>query len=92
MNTRYRANPDFLMRTIAGETLLMPTGSAMSGMMLPLSETAAFLWRLLQESRSAEDLILAAQTEYEDSEGILESSIRDFISIHVKSGLILEDK
>ena len=28
----------------------MPTGMAMSGMMLPLSETAAFLWKLLQEA------------------------------------------
>ena len=89
---RYRANPDFLLRTIAGETLLMPTGSAMSGMMLPLSETAAFLWQLLQEPKSIEDVILAAKEEYADEEGILESSIREFIETHVKSGLILEEK
>lgn len=92
MNKRYRANPDFLMRTIAGETLLMPTGSALSGMMLPLSETAAFLWQLLQEPKSIEDVILAAKEEYADEEGILESSIREFIETHVKSGLILEEK
>ena len=92
MNKRYRANPNFLMRTIAGETLLMPTGSAMSGMMLPLSETAAFLWQLLQEPQTIESLILAASAEYTDQEGILESSIREFIETHTKSGLILEEE
>ena len=91
MSKRYRANPNFLMRTIAGETLLMPTGSAMSGMMLPLSDTAAFLWQLLQEPKTIEDLIFAANEAYTDSDGILESSIREFIDTHTKTGLILED-
>ncbi len=89
---RYRANPDFLLRTIAGESLLMPTGMAMSGMMLPLSETAAFLWQLLQEPKTVQDLVFIAQAEYEDEDGAIESGIREFIEEHTQSGLILEEE
>lgn len=89
---RYRANPDFLLRTIAGESLLMPTGMAMSGMMLPLSETAAFLWQLLQEPKTVQDLVFAAREECEDEDGAIESGIREFIEEHTQSGLILEEE
>lgn len=89
---RYRANPDFLLRTIAGESLLMPTGMAMSGMMLPLSETTAFLWQLLQEPKTVHDLVFAARAECEDEDGAIESGIREFIEEHTQSGLILEEE
>lgn len=88
---RYRAYPDFLLREVAGEALLMPTGTAMSGMMLPLSETAAFLWRLLETPKTVQDLVFAARAEYADDEGTLEENIREFIKEHTKSGLILEE-
>lgn len=70
----------------------MPTGMAMSGMMLPLSETAAFLWQLLQEPKTVQDLVFAARAEYEDEDGAIESGIREFIEEHTQSGLILEEE
>ena len=48
--------------------------------------------KLLQESKTVQEIVLAAKEEYTDDEGILESSIREFIEIHTKSGLILEDE
>lgn len=89
---RYRANPDFLLREVAGEALLIPTGSAAGNTMLPLSETAAFLWRQLQQPRTTQDIICAAKAEYTDENGVLETHIHDFIKEHTKSGLVLEEK
>ena len=89
---RYRAHPDFLLREVAGEALLMPTGTAMSGMMLSLSETAAFLWRLLETPKTVQDLVFAARAEYADDSDAIESGIREFITVHIQSGLILEEE
>ena len=89
---RYRAHPDFLLREVAGEALLMPTGTAMSGMMLSLSETAAFLWRLLETPKTVQDLVFAARAEYADDSDAIRSGIREFITVHIQSGLILEEE
>ena len=86
----YRANPDFLLREIAGEALLMPTGTAMSGRMLPVTETAAFIWRQLETPKTVQDIICAAREVYTDEENALEAQIREFIKEHTKSGLVLE--
>lgn len=87
---RYRANPDFLLRTIAGESILMPTGSAMSGRMLPLTETAAFIWRQLESPKTVQDIIAAAREAYTDDAHELEAHIREFIDEYAKFGLVLE--
>lgn len=86
----YRANPDFLLREIAGDAILMPTGTAMSGMMLPVTETAAFILRQLETPKTVQDIICAAQAEYTDESETLEANIRDFIEEHTKTGLVLE--
>ncbi|MBQ8619414.1 MAG: PqqD family protein [Clostridia bacterium] len=86
----YRANPAFLLREIAGEALLMPTGTAMSGRMLPVTETAAFIWRQLETPKTVQDIICAAREAYTDEENVLEAQIHEFIKEHTKSGLVLE--
>ena len=87
---RYRANPAFLMRAIAGEALLIPTGAAAGNVMLPLSDTAAFIWRQLQQPKTVQDIICAAQAEYADEENAISAHIQQFIMEHTKSGLVLE--
>jgi len=89
---RYRANPDFLLREIAGEAILMPTGSSMSGQMLLLNETGAFIWRQLQAAATVQDVLCAVSEAYDGNADSLEAGIRNFITEHLQSGLILEEE
>ena len=50
---------DFVLREIAGETLLVPAGKTALDLngMLTLNETGAALWRMLPEAADAEALL-----------------------------------
>ena len=44
---KYRANPDFLLREVAGEAVLIPVGEAgvFENSVISLNDTCSFLWR-----------------------------------------------
>ena len=58
---------DFVLREIAGETLLVPAGKTALDLngMLPLNETGAALWRMLPEAADAEALTQGLLQEFE---------------------------
>lgn len=90
---QYRANPDFILRDVAGEAVLVPVGEAgiFENSVISLNETCCFLWKLFQEPRSADDVITEARKEYSDPDGELEQGIMDFIEEYVKYGLLKEE-
>jgi len=89
---RYLANPHFMLREIAGETLLIPIGAASQGnMLLPLNDTSHFLWTLLQTPRTMEEILIQAREVYDDPDGSMEQNIADFIQAQVQTGLILAE-
>ena len=79
---RFRANPDFILREIAGEAVLIPVGEAgiFENSLISLNDTCSFLWKLFQ-----------AKEEYEDPEGEMEQGIYSFIKDYVKYGLLKEE-
>ena len=58
---------DFVLREIAGETLLVPAGKTALDLngMLTLNETGAALWRMLPEAPDAEALTQGLLQEFE---------------------------
>ena len=90
---KYRANPDFLLREVAGEAVLIPVGEAgvFENSVISLNDTCSFLWKLFQEPRTEEEVIAEAKTEYSDSDGEMEQGIRSFIEEYVKYGLLKEE-
>lgn len=58
---------DFVLREIAGETLLVPAGKTALDLngMLTLNETCAALWRMLPEAADAEALTQGLLQEFE---------------------------
>ena len=88
----YRANPGYMLRSIAGEHVLIPVGE--SGMtenrIVALSETAAFIFRQYSEPKSVGDVLLAAQEEYEcDAQTGLE--IEEYTRKFLENDLIREE-
>lgn len=89
----FKANPDFLLREMAGEAVLVPVGEAgvFENSVISLNETCSFLWKLFQESRTMEEIIAEARKEYSDPDGQIEQGIKDFIREYLKYGLLLEE-
>ena len=90
----FRANPNFLLREVAGEAVLVPVGEAgiFENSVISLNETCRFLWQLFQQPRTEEDVITEARKEYSDPEGEMEQGIKDFIREYLRYGLLREEK
>ena len=89
----FKANPDFLLRNVAGEAVLVPVGEAgiFENSVISLNETCRFLWQLFQEPRTVEDVIAEARKEYSDPDGEMEQGIYDFIREYLQYGLLKEE-
>ncbi len=58
----------FVLRTVAGETVVIPTGEDMDlNMMITLNDTGRFLWEQLQQEKTAQELVEATLAEYDVS-------------------------
>ena len=88
-----KANPNFLLREVAGEAVLVPVGEpgVFENSVISLNETCCFLWKLFQQPRTLEDVIAEARKEYSDPDGEMEQGIKDFIREYLKYGLLKEE-
>ncbi len=75
-SSRFRRNPDYIVREIVGENVLVPTGNASKEFqgMGTMNATGAFLWNLLEQERSLEELSRLFAGEYGLTE---EQSLQD---------------
>jgi len=89
----FTANPDFLLREIGGEAVLVPVGEAgvFENSVISLNDTCRFLWQQFQTPRSVEDVIAAAKEEYDDPDGVMEQGIHQFVKEYLQYGLLKEE-
>lgn len=83
----------FVVRKIANQYMAVPVGARAKELhgMIGLNETAAFLWELLEEERTAGELAERLYDEYEISEeGALET-VRKFIELLGKEGVLTDE-
>lgn len=90
---RYKANPDFLLREIGGEAVLVPLGDVgvFENTMLSLNETCAFLWKVFQFPKTAQEAIDEAKEAYEGDASEIEQGVLNFIKDYEKYKLLLEE-
>lgn len=88
---RYRANPDFMLREIAGEYILVPTGAAAARLngLISLNETGAFLWNTLQQSQTEAELVAALVGEYEVDPETASADVRAFLTRMDEAGILV---
>lgn len=86
-----RVSKDLILREVAGENILIPVGKAALKIhgMICLSESAAFLFRRLQEECSEGELVDAFLAEYDVDRDTAAGDVREFIE-QMKSAGILE--
>ena len=81
----------FILREVAGETIAVPTGEAavqFSGL-LSLNGSGKFLFELLQNDQTEDQLVEALLREYEIDEATARSDVREYVAQFRESGLIL---
>ncbi len=87
---RYQADKNFVIRVIAGETLLIPVGPATKNLngMVMLNETGAFLWKALETPRTEDELVKQMLEEYRTDAPTALSDIKEFINSGIQNELI----
>lgn len=88
---RYRANPDFIVRKIAGEVLVVPTGKTAYkfNALITLTEGGAFLLeRMKQTPRTKADLIGLLENEYDVTAETAAEDVSSFLEKALASGVV----
>lgn len=88
-----KRNTDFMLRDIAGEVILVPTGAATQQFngMITLNEVAAFIWKNLDESESREILVDKIMDEFEVDRKTATRDVIGFVSALYERGLVLDE-
>ena len=83
----------FILRSIAGEHLLIPTGPAASRVqgLISLNETGALLYRKLSDGCTPAALAAALTAEYDVSAEEAEADTAEFLDRMRELGIVLED-
>lgn len=88
-----RVRDNFILRTIAQEQLLIPTGEAALSVkgLIALSESGGFLYQKLRSDCTREDLITAMTQEYDVSASVAGEDIDAFLDQMRKLDMLVED-
>lgn len=74
----------FILRTVAGETVVLPAAGVTDfDMMITLNETGKLLWEQLEVGAEEADLVKALLAEYDVSEERAAQSVSAFVA-HLK--------
>ena len=80
----------FVVRKIANQYMAVPVGARAKELhgMIGLNETAAFLWELLKEERTEEELAVLLYDEYEVSEEKALETVQRFCKLLQEEGVL----
>lgn len=78
---KYIANSDYVLREIAGEFMLIPTGnlSMTTNGVVTISESAAFLWKKMDEGKTLFQLSELVLEEYDVDRETALTDVKDLI-------------
>ena len=70
----------FLMRQVAGQTVVLPSGDELDlNMMITLNDTGAFLWERLTQETTEEALVAALLAEYDCDAETAQNAVAGFV-------------
>lgn len=80
----------FVLREIAGEYIIVPTGNTALDFngLITVNEVGMFLWNLLQNEVTEEDLICRTMEEYEVDRETVKGDIEEFLEKLRVSGIL----
>lgn len=86
-----KLSENFIMREIAGEKIVVPTGAAAQmNSLITLNGVAAFVWECLQTERTAEEVKKMVLDKYEVDEETAGQDVDGFIGALRQCGMLEE--
>lgn len=81
---------EFVLREIAGDYIVIPTGKAVLEFngLISVNEVGASIWKLLQKETDFEEIVRAVLGEYETDRETAEKDIRGFLDDLDKNGIL----
>ena len=81
---------EFVLREIAGDYVIIPIGRTVLSFngLITVNEIGAFLWNLLQEDVTKEELVAKVLDEYEVDEETAREDIQEFLDTLVSGGIL----
>jgi Coenzyme PQQ synthesis protein D (PqqD) len=85
-----KRKPDFMLKEVGGEYLLVPLGAQVRSLngIITLNATAACVWELLAEERSLDELTAALAKRFNVSAEIARNDARTFVDEITRLGLL----
>ncbi len=82
----------FIMREIAGEIIVVPSGSELNlDMMITLNDTGRFLWQRLEAGADMDELVQAMLGEYDVDEQTARAGAERFVNKLQERGFLEEE-
>lgn len=88
-----KINKDFMIRDIAGETILVPTGEISHNFngMITLNEVASFILQNMEQCNNEDELVEKIFEEFEIDKNTVKNDTREFLEQLLSIGIIVED-
>ena len=85
-----RINPDYILREIAGEYILVPSGDAAQNMngLINLNRTAAFIWKLAGEGLDDKQIVEKVLDGFEIDKETAEKDVHAILQKFVQAGMM----
>lgn len=89
-----RVEKEFVLREVVGDYIIIPTGKTVLDFngLITVNEVGAFLWNLLQEDVTEDDLVREVLAEYEVDEKVAREDIQEFLGNLEVGGILKRDK
>ncbi len=90
---RIKKNPELILRRIADDTVLIPTGSfaAKFNGMISLNGVASFIWEQMDKVESREELVQMILDRYEIDEETARKDVNGFLDTAIHVGYAREE-
>lgn len=88
-----KLSKDYILRTIAGEKVVVPTGNAVQRFngLITLNDVAGFIWECLENNDTKEEIVQKILEEYEVEEATAVQDVNGFTPMLEEQGILVEE-
>ena len=89
-----RIEKDFVLREIAGDYIIIPTGSTVLEFngLVTVNEVGVTLWNMLQEEVTMDELVQGILNEYDVEQEVARNDIQEFLDKLIEGGILAGEK
>lgn len=89
-----KLNQDYMLRSIAGEYVIVPTGDASRKLngLITVNDTALVIWKGIEAGKSDDQIVQQLLEEFEVDRDLAEKDVAGFQQMLKEQGILLEDE